>query len=84
MNSNLTDSSNEGMAPLLVNYDTAARMLGMGRRTLETLVANQRLPSVRIGRRRLFRPSDLAAWAEGTTTASGRSSESDPQAPRSV
>jgi excisionase family DNA binding protein len=43
---------------------TAARYLGVSDRTLWTLAAGGRLPSVRIGRRRLFDPRDLDEFVQ--------------------
>jgi excisionase family DNA binding protein len=49
----------------LLGVDAAARRLGLGRSTVRKLAAKCELPSVAIGRRLLFRPADLDAYAEG-------------------
>ncbi len=48
----------------LLDVDTAARRLGLGVSTVRKLAAKCDLPSVPIGRRLLFRPADLDAYAE--------------------
>lgn len=62
--------------PILLDYRRAAAALGIGQRTLAALVADGRIPTVRIGVRVLFRPAALAAWAEaqegsGATSTDG-------------
>lgn len=42
----------------------AARFLGMGKRTVQELVADRKLAFVKIGRSIRFAPSDLAAFVE--------------------
>lgn len=46
---------------LLSRFD-AARWLGVGLRTFDGLIARRAIPIVRVGRRALFDPSDLAAF----------------------
>lgn len=50
-------------APILVGGREAARLLGIGQRTLHGLAVRGDVPSVRLGRRRLFAPAMLAEWA---------------------
>jgi len=45
--------------PLLVSIERAGKELGIGRSLLYELLASQRLPSVRVGRRRLIRRDEL-------------------------
>jgi excisionase family DNA binding protein len=42
----------------------AARFLGVSKRTLDSLVAKNEIPSYRIGSRRLYRLSDLAKYRQ--------------------
>lgn len=51
--------------PELVNSKTAACMLGVSTRTINDMVRYKRLKSVRLGKRRLFRPVDIKAFVEG-------------------
>ena len=48
---------------VLLDYNGAARALGISVRSLSDLVKNSQIPVVRIGARVLFRPSALAACA---------------------
>jgi excisionase family DNA binding protein len=48
--------------PLLLSADRTARMLGISPRTVWTLCAAGEIPSVRLGKRRLFRISTIDAW----------------------
>lgn len=53
------------LTPLLLDYDNAARLLGMSRAALRDLVYRRRGPAVvRIGRRTLFAYRDLEAWVD--------------------
>jgi excisionase family DNA binding protein len=49
-----------------VDVETSARMLGISKRTAETLISDGRLPSRRIGRRRVVRVADIADYARDT------------------
>lgn len=52
-------------APLLLTPNEAARVLNVGRSFLYAqLIGPGKLPSVRLGRRRLIRRSDLEAFVE--------------------
>jgi len=46
-------------APLVLDSLHASRVLGIGQRTLTSLVARREIPVVRIGRRLLFSVDDL-------------------------
>jgi excisionase family DNA binding protein len=50
--------------PLLVGLDEAAELLGLSERTVARLVADGELPSLKVGRRRLFSLRRLEEWAE--------------------
>lgn len=50
--------------PVLVSVPEAARRLGIGVSKLKELVAEGEIRSVKIGRRRLFRPRHLEAYAD--------------------
>jgi hypothetical protein len=50
--------------PFLVNEETAARMLGLGTRTVWQLGEDEALQIRRIGRRKLYLVSSLKAFAE--------------------
>lgn len=54
----------DAAAPLLIDAKTAAAALSIGSRTLWTLTRCEAIPSVRIGRRVLYRPGELAAWLD--------------------
>jgi excisionase family DNA binding protein len=49
-------------APLLVSLRTAAKMLSVSERTVWAMADDGRLPSVRVGRRRLFSVASLESW----------------------
>lgn len=53
--------------PLLVDRVKAAQLLGIGVSTLDQLVADEALPSVAIGRRRLFDVSDCVEALKNRT-----------------
>lgn len=58
--------------PMALSVAEAAESLGVSVRSLSTLVTINALPSLRIGRRRLFRPAELEAWlAAGAPTVPG-------------
>jgi len=48
---------------LLVNSREAAAILSLSDRSFREMAYRGRVPSVRVGRRRLFRLSDLERWA---------------------
>jgi excisionase family DNA binding protein len=50
--------------PLFVSLQEAADMLCLSKRTLHRLVAEGGIPSVKVGRRRLFSRRKLMEWAE--------------------
>jgi excisionase family DNA binding protein len=50
--------------PLLLPMREAARRLSISERSLARLVARGEIPSIEIGRRRLFSPRDLAEFIE--------------------
>jgi len=49
---------------LLIDRKTAAGLLSLGLRSLDTLLASGTLPSIRVGRRRLIKRRDLQRFAE--------------------
>ena len=55
---------NATLNPLLINTRDAARALAISTRTLWELTNCRDIPSVRIGRRVLYDPSDLRAWID--------------------
>ena len=58
-------STTESAPPaLLIDVAEAARLLGVSRRSVYLLIQDRGLPSVTIGKRRLFRPSDLSALVD--------------------
>lgn len=58
-------------APLLVNEREAARALSLSVRTLYALRKGGHLPFVRVGERVLYRPRDLADFAERGAPGAG-------------
>jgi len=52
------------LKPLLLNARNAARALAISTRKLWELTNCRDIPSVRIGRRVLYDPSDLRAWID--------------------
>ncbi len=54
--------SANGSTPLLISVPEAARLLSIGRNTCYELIAAERLPSVKLGRRRLVSRAALEAW----------------------
>ncbi len=48
----------------LISTKEAAALLGVASTTLEMWKAQQKIPFVRLGRRTLYDPCDLAAWVE--------------------
>lgn len=50
--------------PVLIDLTAAAQRLGVGRRTVERLVATGALPSLLVGRRRLVHVDDLARYIQ--------------------
>jgi len=51
-------------APLLINAREAAKLLAISERTLWTLMRNQEVPVVRIGRAIRYPLADLIAWVK--------------------
>jgi len=50
--------------PLLINAKDAARALSISTRKLWELTNCRKIPSIRVGRRVLYDPSDLRAWID--------------------
>lgn len=50
---------------LTINYDEAARRLGVSRRTVQRLVASGELPTVELGGACRVRTADLVAYVDG-------------------
>lgn len=60
-----TTTSDTGLSPLLVDAATACTALGgISRGHLDNLVRRGALPAVRVGRRVMFRTTDLAAYVD--------------------
>lgn len=57
------------MDPILVSVPDAARLLGLGRSSIYSLLAAGRLDSVVLGRRRLIRYESVRAVAEAAQAA---------------
>jgi excisionase family DNA binding protein len=57
--------------PILINKQKAAGLLGISIRTLEKLVRQRAIETVRIGDRVLFRRADLAMFVKTATTWGG-------------
>lgn len=51
--------------PILVSIPRAARLIDLSESTVERMVADGHLTTVRVGARVLIRRADLEAWAEG-------------------
>jgi excisionase family DNA binding protein len=56
----------------LLSVPEAAARLGMSERWMWDVVSRREIPTVCLGRRRLFRPSDLDAYVERHVEASDR------------
>ena len=70
----------ESREPLLVCGDRMAELGGVSRPTLDREVRDGKIPSVLIGRRRLFDPADvIAAWKERTTANEKGPAATDPE-----
>lgn len=54
----------EASTDRLLDTTETARFLGMGKRTVQELVADRKLAFVKIGRSIRFAPADLAAFVE--------------------
>jgi excisionase family DNA binding protein len=67
--SNKQDSEGENQ-PLLVDERTAAAMLGVAPRTIWSMAASGELPSVRIGRRKLYSVETLRRFIAEQEAAS--------------
>lgn len=58
-----TETTGAGLSPLLDDADTTCRTLGgISRRTLDYMVERGDLPVVKVGRRSMFRRSDVEAY----------------------
>ena len=53
----------------LIGIEEAARSLGFGRTTLLKLTYSGEIPSIKIGRRRMYRPSEIEAWLDSVPTS---------------
>lgn len=54
--------------PAVMDRAGAARFLGIGLSTLAELTATGDVPSLKVGRRRLYRVADLDSWLAGRVT----------------
>lgn len=55
-------ASNAAPLPLTVNRQEAARLLSIGTRLLDEVVASGQLPRIQITRKLIFRTADLVDW----------------------
>lgn len=55
-------ATNEGPLPLTVNRQEAARLISVGVRLLDEIVASGALPKIQITRKLIFRTADLVDW----------------------
>ena len=53
----------------LIGIEEAARSLGFGRTTLLKLTYSGEIPSIKIGSRRRYRPSEIEAWLDSVPTS---------------
>jgi excisionase family DNA binding protein len=53
------------MEPLFVSIEEAQRVLCLGRNTIFNMIAEGRLDTVKVGRRRLVKVASMRALAEG-------------------
>ena len=53
----------------LIGIEEAARSLGFGRTTLLKLTYSGEIPSIKIGSRRMYRPSEIEAWLDSVPTS---------------
>ena len=68
----LRKSNPDDELPLLVSVERAGRELGIGRSLIYELLATQRLPSVKIGRRRFIRRDELLCFVRELPAEGGR------------
>ena len=61
----LAANRTERALPLAVSPSEAARMAGIGRTKLYSILAANELVSIKLGSRRLIRVADLEAWLAG-------------------
>jgi hypothetical protein len=65
--------TNAAALPRLVDFDTACGALGVAKRTAEVLIKRGDYPApFFIGRRRFYRPEDLANWIRDKAAAAAR------------
>ena len=60
----MSSDANETNRPILVSRRDAAQLLAVSTRTIDSLIAEKRLPVKRIGTRVLFLRSDLDNFAK--------------------
>lgn len=58
--------------PILIGIPRAARLTDLSEATIERMLADGFLPTVKVGARRLIRLADLERWAEGLPVDGGR------------
>jgi excisionase family DNA binding protein len=75
MNRDRVEQSSTGpgdeQLPQLLDGPTLARLLGTTERHVRRLVAERRIPFVRVGRFIRFEPNAIARWLEDRVTAIG-------------
>ena len=60
-----------GTAPLLISVEEAGKLLGIGRGLAYQLVQEEKLPTIRLGRRILVSRQHLEAWIEQEVSDNG-------------
>lgn len=66
------DTTGAGLSPLLDDAETTCRALGgISRRQLDYMVARGDLPVVKVGRRSMFRRSDVEAYVASRVVTRG-------------
>ena len=58
--------------PTLLNIDQLAERLGVSIRHIRRLIAERRVPHLRVGRFVRFDPADVAAWLDDSRVANSR------------
>lgn len=60
-----------GTAPLLISVEEAGKLLGIGRGLAYQLVQEEKLPTIRLGRRILVSRQHLETWIEQEVSDNG-------------
>lgn len=68
-----TEDANGGNAPsLLIGLRDAAKLLGIGSRTLWQLSKDEKIPTCMVGTRRMFSRASLIAWIQTRETGGAK------------